>query len=568
MFSKSDQKEEHVKQAFKARDEAASKSDALEMELAKLKEVLEFTIGDLERTSKENRTLSYENEEVKSRMNVMTSEIEALKYCLNVSDDTSDKTNVTKELSCPQVEHDAPFLSSKPHSSPTVTIAVSKAESLEAANEQLKQQINELTNQIEAKNDFSSEYDKEKNLLLQRIKLLEGELVEKQNLLAQKSEELEDTVFSFESEKKRLNKENTELAEQIRESSTIASGRNIREVTDEVNRTKNECNILKAENERLISEQRYLKQLAEKAETGRRDFSMQLEISKQRVIKSEAALAKAENERSESVEQLNAANSKIKENIVLLSETKKELTVLQRANANLEKRDTELRGSVVRIRELVDELTHENADLKIKNEGCQRTIDSLENRTWELESHLNESNELKIRHRQLNEAHDRLMQEFKITSNERENAIYEKEKIKRRLDSIAGAFEADYETVRSKIDLLVSEKRVLERQVTILEASKASVEGNADRILERDNAIVGQNDRLKTECQKQSIKVANLQDEINQLARRLSYLKKENERLSRDNDALRDAVTFTQAKFLEQDQRLKRRKIFDFHSTK
>jgi chromosome segregation ATPase len=568
LFSKSDQKEDQVKQAFKARDEAASKSDALELELAKLKEVLEFTIGDLERTSKENRTLSYENEEAKSRMNAMRSEIEALKYCLNANDDTSDKTDVTKELSCSHDEHDTAFLSSEPQSSPTVTIAVSKAESLEAANKQLKQQINELTNQIEAKNDFSSEYDKEKNLLLQRIKLLEGELVEKQNLLAQKSEELEDTVFSFESEKKRLKKENTELAEQIRESSTIASDRNIREVSDEVNRTKNECDTLKAENARLISEQRYLKQLAEKAETGRRDFSMQLEISKQRLIKSEAALAKAENERSESVEQLNAANSKIKENIVLLSETKKELTVLQRANANLEKRDTELRGSVVRIRELVDELTHENADLKTKNEGCQRAIDSLENRTWELESHLNESNELKIRHRQLNEAHDRLMQEFKIASNERENAIYEKEKVKRRLDSIAGAFEADYETVRSKIDLLVSEKRVLERQVALLEASKASVEGNADRILERDNAIVGQNDRLRTECQKQSIKVANLQDEINQLARRLSCLKKENERLSRDNDALRDAVTFTQAKFLEQDQRLKRRKIFEFHSTK
>ena len=568
MFSKSDQKEEHVKQAFKARDEAASKSDALEMELAKLKEVLEFTIGDLERTSKENRTLSYENEEAKSRMNAMRSEIEALKYCLNANDDTSDKTDVTKELSCSHDEHDTAFLSSEPQPSPTVTIAVSKAESLEAANKQLKQQINELTNQIEAKNDFSSEYDKEKNLLLQRIKLLEGELVKKQNLLAQKSEELEDTVFSFESEKKRLKKENTELAEQIRESSTIASDRNIREVSDEVNRTKNECDTLKAENARLISEQRYLKQLAEKAETGRRDFSMQLEISKQRLIKSEAALAKAENERSESVEQLNAANSKIKENIVLLSETKKELTVLQRANANLEKRDTELRGSVVRIRELVDELTHENADLKTKNECCQRAIDSLENRTWELESHLNESNELKIRHRQLNEAHDRLMQEFKIASNERENAIYEKEKVKRRLDSIAGAFEADYETVRSKIDLLVSEKRVLERQVALLEASKASVEGNADRILERDNAIVGENDRLRTECQKQSIKVANLQDEINQLARRLSCLKKENERLSRDNDALRDAVTFTQAKFLEQDQRLKRRKIFEFHSTK
>eukprot|EP01082_Thalassiosira_pseudonana_P001518 g1452.t1 g1452 contig10:2120624-2124621(-) len=568
LFSKSDQKEDQVKQAFKARDEAASKSDALEMELAKLKEVLEFTIGDLERTSKENRTLSYENEEAKSRMNAMRSEIEALKYCLNANDDTSDKTDVTKELSCSHDEHDTAFLSSEPQSSPTVTIAVSKAESLEAANKQLKQQINELTNQIEAKNDFSSEYDKEKNLLLQRIKLLEGELVEKQNLLAQKSEELEDTVFSFESEKKRLKKENTELAEQIRESSTIASDRNIREVSDEVNRTKNECDTLKAENARLISEQRYLKQLAEKAETGRRDFSMQLEISKQRLIKSEAALAKAENERSESVEQLNAANSKIKENIVLLSETKKELTVLQRANANLEKRDTELRGSVVRIRELVDELTHENADLKTKNECCQRAIDSLENRTWELESHLNESNELKIRHRQLNEAHDRLMQEFKIASNERENAIYEKEKVKRRLDSIAGAFEADYETVRSKIDLLVCEKRVLERQVALLEASKASVEGNADRILERDNAIVGQNDRLRTECQKQSIKVANLQDEINQLVRRLSCLKKENERLSRDNDALRDAVTFTQAKFLEQDQRLKRRKIFEFHSTK
>jgi chromosome segregation ATPase len=99
----------------------------------------------------------------------------------------------------------------------------------------------------------------------------------------------------------------------------------------------------------------------------------------------------------------------------------------------------------------------------------------------------------------------------------------------------------------------------------MLEASKASIEHNADRILERDNALSGQHDMLVAELKKATRELAERQDEINQLTRRLDFLKNETERLARDNAALIDTLKFT-----TQDKKCpgpvinKKRKIFDF----
>ena len=97
----------------------------------------------------------------------------------------------------------------------------------------------------------------------------------------------------------------------------------------------------------------------------------------------------------------------------------------------------------------------------------------------------------------------------------------------------------------------------------MLEASKASIEHNADRILERDNALSGQHYKVVAELKIATKDLAERQYELNQLTRRFDFLKTENERLANENNALRDA-----SKFIIQDKQphliVKKRKIFEF----
>lgn len=130
----------------------------------------------------------------------------------------------------------------------------------------------------------------------------------------------------------------------------------------------------------------------------------------------------------------------------------------------------------------------------------------------------------------------------------------------------------DYETVRSKIDILLEEKKRLEDKVTFLEASKASVEDNADRILERDNTLARQHDRLKAKYKKQTMMMADLQNVADQLRQRLKRMKSENERLSCDTRALKELNNIHQGRIFEKSkERLlqsndKRRVIFGFRA--
>jgi archaellum component FlaC len=110
----------------------------------------------------------------------------------------------------------------------------------------------------------------------------------------------------------------------------------------------------------------------------------------------------------------------------------------------------------------------------------------------------------------------------------------------------------------------MKEKAELEHQFIMLEASKASIEHNADRILERDNALSGQHDSLVAELRKATKDLAQSQDEINQMARRLDFLKNETERLAHDNAALRESTKFTVQEKTQPEPGMKKRKIFDF----
>jgi hypothetical protein len=89
----------------------------------------------------------------------------------------------------------------------------------------------------------------------------------------------------------------------------------------------------------------------------------------------------------------------------------------------------------------------------------------------------------------------------------------------------------------------MKEKAQLEHQLIMLEASKASIEHNADRILERDNALSGQHDSL----------VAELRRATKDLAQR-----------QHDNAALRESSKFTVQEKTQPEPGMKKRKIFDF----
>jgi chromosome segregation ATPase len=125
-------------------------------------------------------------------------------------------------------------------------------------------------------------------------------------------------------------------------------------------------------------------------------------------------------------------------------------------------------------------------------------------------------------------------------------------------------FEADYETLRHKVDDIMREKAELETQIVMLEAGKASIEYNADRILERDNTLSGEYDKLRAELKKATRALAESEDEINHLTRRLDFLKNEAERLTHDNAALKDAIKFSQAKNVPEPCSKKRKTLFDF----
>ena len=126
---------------------------------------------------------------------------------------------------------------------------------------------------------------------------------------------------------------------------------------------------------------------------------------------------------------------------------------------------------------------------------------------------------------------------------------------KNKLLKLAADFEAQYETVRSKTDSLLAEKDALQDKLTFLEASKASLQENADRILQRNNTLMGQQCRFKVEFKKQTLMIAELQEELNQVVKRLTRLKAENSR-----PQLCDMVQVSRARLEEEFNRNKRRR--------
>lgn len=101
-------------------------------------------------------------------------------------------------------------------------------------------------------------------------------------------------------------------------------------------------------------------------------------------------------------------------------------------------------------------------------------------------------------------------------------------------------FTIDNELLRSNVGSLLKEKVDLEDKIVFLEASKASIEKNADRILQRDNTLTRQHEHLEVEYKKQSKLNAELQCKIDKMMKRMDCMRVDNEKLTRDNKTLRE----------------------------
>ena len=517
-----------LREEAEAQSESSNKVEELYLELAAAKEKYELAQDSLSQVSNENRQLLHDQRNASIKIDDLQEEIVRLKSGRNAL----------------------------PHSTQSPDDMCYSTESEDSSSDLEKANV-ELT---------WTEYNQEKKALVDQIEKYEEDLSHADSLLKRKSDELDDALFSLDRERKTWLNERKELTEKI-ESNSCSTENKRRDHNDadnkrmraELDSCQTKMDGLRLENTRLRAERQHLTQdfdaCCQKMNDVTNELSrvhLQLQDAKEREEKTQGQFIVVDREKSGLANMLAAANRKIKELNDQIQLTKKDL---QRE----EKSKAQLRQSIKRIQELVDALSEENAELKDKGQSLERASHELQR----LLSSANAERDVACNERdKLIESNTGLLSKCKRLNNERDSAIREKESFKLRLDKIAADFEADYETVRGKIDKLLEEKEELQDKVTFLEASKASIEDHADRILERDNGLGVRHDRLKSEFKKQTLKVAELEDEVAILSKHLGRMKSANVQLSNDNSSL---VRDIQARSrLVDESKGKRRVIFGF----
>ena len=179
----------------------------------------------------------------------MRSEVEALQYCVNSTksanekngienQDTADLEHIIADLKSErdelaeqndkfrnessqhtnrinELEHKCHLLQSNTGSSHAIS---SQTNALSAINEELQDQVRHLKSQVQSEKDASSIYEEERRCLIDRLDRAESELSTLQLAYQNKSGELDDLVFSLESERKSKIKEMVELQKQVERS--------------------------------------------------------------------------------------------------------------------------------------------------------------------------------------------------------------------------------------------------------------------------------------------------------------------------------------------------------------
>ena len=562
LFVKEDHTDEKLKQLSKEKDDAVKKCSELDDELLKNEKLLATASSEIEELRLEAKDTS--NDKIEE----LQLELAAVKEKYEVSQDSLRQVQIenrqllhdkrTVDFKVDELEAELKY-SSRGTKAPD-DIAASDLEKMK----ELKVKVHDLE-------DMTSEYNQEKMALVDQIEVYEQELNQADGLLKEKSDELEDALFSLDKERRSWLNERNEQIDKIQSMSNLLSLKEeelktnaynndqtseIAELKFDNERLANECNEsmqkndtlsdeliqtlrqldnaklasrevddLKVERSRLLAEnQQYTKDVDDccsRMEDLSNELSRlqrELQDSKGRENEMHQRCAVLDKEKRELAENLNDAKAKVKE---LFGKYTLE-----------EKSKAQLRSSVNRIQELVDELSAENAELKEKDGLFERESRELKHLLTTATTERDD----------LIKSNQSLSSKFKDVCLERDLAIREKEMVSSKLVTIAADFEADYETVRSKVDILLDEKQELQDKVTFLQASKTSIEDNAHRILKHDNGLGIRHDRLKTEFKAHSIKMSELEDEVKQLTKRLRGMKSINEQLSNDNRELRNDI--------------------------
>lgn len=494
LFAKSEQKDQQIAQANKEKDEALTKCKSLTSELCKTKQMLEFTIG--------------EKEDADARMKAMRSEVDALKYCVNSNNSVAEGATLLKqeivklerniadvkterdellaqndELRNKQcrdshevieLEHKSHMLQSNQSTSNLVSVEFEKL------YEELQAKAVQLQREIHSHEEAHSVYEEEKRSLMERLAVAENELSNLRNALKAKAEELDDMTFSYESERKSKMKsscvrsDDLELLEKELSNARSALATKTQALDDIISTHEREKEL-------MMDELQHLRRQTEKWELAAdRSSSYEVQAIKEEnaALKSEVSCLKRQasfkNQDSDELRllrmQLKSAKETIAEcddeirrnNLSLRNvdaetqELRSHLEVAQqrakdaeKANIALTKRDKDLRESVSKVRQLVDSLASENANLKEKIDGYKRKLSERDTRGRELEnlfrSAMNErdnaakeAKDSKTALRQLKQSSEKMKYQIEELKKAKNTADFERENMSLRLDKMAG----------------------------------------------------------------------------------------------------------------------------------
>ena len=510
LFSKSELKDKQISKAKIERDEALSQCKSLASDLAKTKQLLDFTIG--------------EKEDAESRMKAMRSEVDALKYCLSSGASAADGAKLLKE-SIVNLERDKSdlmvqneelrkkicddknkinelkqkchMLQSNKGASNIDNIQVAELNEL---NEELEKQLKELADQLKSQEAAHSIYQEEKKSLLERVEFAENELSSVRSTLKTKLEELDDMAFSLESERKSKVKELADLQKQVQAScvdhgdveelvdqlvaaqKALANSKSLlttkskalddalnmhecekKRMNDEIERLRNraselevlvspddtyDAQYIKEENAALVSEVSYLKRQAvfKKQET-----DDELRLLRTQLQSAKQTIADCDNEMMMKEKLFKQKQTESQDALRQLEKARQQVKVSQKENEALTKRDKELRASVSRVRELVDNLASENANLKEKLDSYKRKISDCENRGRELDhlfrsamterdTAVKETKASKTALHQFKETTKKMRTDFESLKEAKYTVDLERENMKLKLDKMAGEF--------------------------------------------------------------------------------------------------------------------------------
>ena len=389
-----------------------------------------------------------------------------------------------------------------------------KISSLERDNEELTRQLCDIK-------DVAKKHAGEKREMLKQIEqyeedlsCCEDELSEAKTALKSKSDQVENDVRCVES---KVIEEKERVIDGLRAklSQPVSANDDLAE----------EINHLQKENDRLESERRRMDAELDEYQRNANELTSKL-VGTQRLLDEAKQIGsdteQLESERAELAERFNSANEKIDKMKAQLEQAGAKLIRSQQENVSLKERDNELRGSVSRIRELVEAMKRRNSELEEENDSLMSKGEALEK---DISAALAERDD----------AHARKDKVF----SERDMAVEEHEKAK---IVLAAEFEADCETMRSKVDIMTTENKSLKDQIDILEAGKASFEYKSDRILERDNALIGQHERLKSEYKKQAKKMVDLKEQVKALSLVVKRLDMEKEHFFLERATLKETI--------------------------